>query len=116
MSLVDLFHLFRWVLWTVAQHISDPQTINGTRVTTIAGMAYLKPKLEAVSRSGDSVWAEMGTLNDGFVGPCVVLAQGGKDNLVAVVLAQVEGNSISRIDMCIVPTPQSAARSGVYSV
>ena len=77
-------------------------------------MAYIKPKLEAVRRSGNSVWAEMGTLSDGFAGLCVVLAQGDKDNLVAVVLAKVEDDSISRIDMCIAPTPQSAARNGEY--
>ena len=77
-------------------------------------MAYIKPKLKAVRRSGNRVWAEMGTLDDGFTGPCVVLAQGDKDNLVAVVLAKVEGDSISRIDMCIVPTPKSVIRSGEY--
>lgn len=77
-------------------------------------MAYIQPKLEAVRSSGNSVWAEMGTLSDGFACPCVVLAQGDKDNFVAVVLAKVEGDSISRIDMCIVPTPQSAIRSGEY--
>jgi hypothetical protein len=79
-------------------------------------MAYLKPKLEAVKLSGNRVWAEMGTLNGDFTGPCVLLAQGDKDNLVAVVLAQVEGDSISRLDMCIVPTPQSAVRSGNYPI
>ena len=79
-------------------------------------MAYIKPKLEAVRSSGDKVWAEMGRLDDDFTGPCVVLAQGDKENLVAVILAEVEGDFISRIDMCIVPTPQSAVRSGEYPV
>ena len=79
-------------------------------------MAYIKPKLDAVRSSGDKVWAEMGRLDDDFTGPCVVLAQGDKENLVAVILAEVEGDFISRIDMCIVPTPQSAVRSGEYPV
>lgn len=79
-------------------------------------MAYIKPKLEAVGRSGSKVWAEMGRLEAGFPGTCIVLAQGDKENLVAVVLAEVEGHSISRIDICIVPTPQSAVRSGEYPV
>ena len=79
-------------------------------------MAYIKPKLEAVRSSGDKVWAEMGRLDDDFTGPCVVLAQGDKENLVAVILAEIEGDFISRIDMCIVPTPQSAVRSGEYPV
>ena len=77
---------------------------------------YIQPKLEVVKASGATVWAEMGTLTDGFPGPCVVLAQGAQDNLVAVVLAKVKGDWIERIDMCIVPTPQSAKRSGVYPV
>ena len=77
-------------------------------------MAYIKPKLEAVGRSGSKVWAEMGRLETGFPGPCVVLAQGDKENLVALVLAEVEGDLITRIDMCIAPTPQSANRTGEY--
>ena len=81
-----------------------------------AYMEYIKPKLEAVRLSGAKVWAEMGTLKDGFPGPCVALAQGDKEALVAVVLAKVEGDLISRLDMCIVPTPQSAVRSGEYPV
>jgi hypothetical protein len=56
----------------------------------------------------------MGSLETDFPGPCVVLAQGDKENLVALVLAEVEGDLISRLDMCIVPTPQSAVRSGEY--
>ena len=79
-------------------------------------MAYIKPKLEAVGRSGSKVWAEMGSLKTGFPGPCVVLAQGDKENLVALVLAEVEGDLITKIDMCIAPTPQSAVRSGEYPV
>ena len=79
-------------------------------------MAYIQPKLEAVRSSGNSVWAEMGSLETGFPGPCVILAQGDKENLVALVLAEVEGDFITRIDMCIVPTPQSAVRSGEYPV
>jgi hypothetical protein len=37
-------------------------------------MAYMKPKLEAVRRFGDKVWVEMGRLETGFPGPCVLLA------------------------------------------
>jgi hypothetical protein len=75
---------------------------------------YITPKLETVRASGSKVWAEMATLTHGFPGPCVVLAQGDKENLVAVVLAKVRGDFIERIDMCIVPTPQSAKRTGDY--
>ena len=75
---------------------------------------YIKPKLEVVRASGTKVWAEMAMLTHSFPGPCVVLAQGDKENLVALVLAKVKGDQIERIDMFIVPTPQSAKRSGEY--
>ena len=75
-------------------------------------MDYINPKLEVVRDSGTKVWAEMAMLTHSFPGPCVVLAQGDKENLVALVLAKVKGEKIERIDMCIVPTPHSAKRSG----
>ena len=77
---------------------------------------YINPKLEVVRASGTKVWAEMAILTHSFPGPCVVLAQGDKENLVALVLAKVKSDQIERIDMCIVPTPQSAKRSGEYPV
>ena len=75
---------------------------------------YINPKLEVVRASGSKVWAEMAMLTQSFPGPCVVLAQGDKENLIALVLAKVKGDHIERIDMCIVPSPQSAKRSGDY--
>jgi len=75
---------------------------------------YITPKLDVVRDSGTKVWAEMAILTHSFPGPCVVLAQGDKENLVALVLAKVKDGQIERIDMCIVPTPQSAKRSGEY--
>ena len=75
---------------------------------------YINPKLETVKASGTKVWAEMALLTHSFPGPCVVLAQGEKENLVALVLAEVKGDLIKRIDMCIVPNPQAAKRSGEY--
>jgi hypothetical protein len=77
---------------------------------------YIKPKLEVVRASGTKVWAEMAILTHSFPGPCVVLAQGDKENLVALVLAKVKGDQIERIDMCIVPTPRCAKHSGEYPV
>ena len=77
---------------------------------------YINPKLEVVRASGTKVWAEMAMLTHSFPGPCIVIAQGDKENLVALVLAKVKGKQIERIDMCIVPTPQSAKRSGEYPI
>jgi len=78
----------------------------------VAYLEYIGPKLEAIRRSGAAAWAEMGWLDSGLPGPCVVMAQGDKDKLIAVVLAQVEGGKIKRLDLCGVPSPQSARRTG----
>lgn len=75
---------------------------------------YFVPKLDTIRRSGHRVWAEMGELDAEIPGPCVVMAQGGMEELVGIVLAKVAGDRIQRLDMCIVPSPWSARRSGDY--
>lgn len=75
---------------------------------------YIRPKLEAIRHSGNRVWAEMAYLDREIPGPCVVIAQGEKDNLVALVLAEVTEGLISRLDMCGAPSPYSARRSMDY--
>ena len=77
-------------------------------------MDYILPKLDAIRTSGATVWAEMGWLEREFPGPCVVMAQGDKESLLAVVLAKVEDGKITRLDMCAVPSPHSARRTGEY--
>ena len=77
-------------------------------------LEYLAGKLRTIERAGQPVWAEMGELRIEFPGPCVIVAQGTKDNLVGVVLAEVDGERIRRLDMCVVPSPHSAIRSGEY--
>ncbi len=77
-------------------------------------LAYITPKLEAIRRSGESVWAEMGALDRELPGPCVVMAQGDREKLAAVVLATVEGDKIKRLDLCGAPSPHLAIRSGIY--
>jgi len=77
-------------------------------------LAYITPKLEAIRRSGATVWAEMGALDRELPGPCVVMAQGDREKLAAVVLATVEGDKIKRLDLCGAPSPHSARRSGIY--
>ncbi len=77
-------------------------------------LEYIAPKLEAIRESGITAWAEMGWLDREGLGPCVVMAQGDKDNLIALVLAKVEDGKIKRLDLCGVPSPQSASRSGDY--
>ena len=80
-----------------------------------AFMDYIVPKLQTVARANATVFAEMGNVSVcGTNRPCVILAQHDKSNLGALVLAEVEGNKLKRIDLCIVPPPQSAERSGEY--
>ena len=75
---------------------------------------YIRPKLEAIAKSGAKVYAEM-AVHDGWGGdPCVVMAQGSPSNLVATVLAKVDGGHITRFDMGMVPAPEEATRSGEY--
>ena len=79
-----------------------------------AYLEYIVPKLEAIRKSGKAAWAEMGSLDREIPGPCVVIAQGDKNNLLAVVLSKVEGGKIKRLDLCDVPSPHLAKRSGFY--
>jgi hypothetical protein len=75
---------------------------------------YITPKLIAIRDSGAEVWAEMGELTREIPGPCVVMAQGEKDNLLCVILAKVEGDKLKSLSMCGAPSPHDANRSGRY--
>ena len=76
---------------------------------------YIRPKLETIARSGARVFAEMGSIRAfGGEQPCVVVAQGDPEDLVGVVLASVRGGQIARLDLCAVPPPSTAHRSGDY--
>ncbi|NDP39904.1 MAG: hypothetical protein GZ093_14330 [Rhodoferax sp.] len=80
-----------------------------------AFLDYMVPKLETVARAKAFVYAEMGTVDAYFENqPCVILAQNEKYNLVSIVLAKVGADKLMRLDLCCVPTPQSANRSGDY--
>ncbi|MDD5092580.1 MAG: hypothetical protein PHQ23_16905 [Candidatus Wallbacteria bacterium] len=80
-----------------------------------AFLEYMVPKLQTISSSGTQVFAEMGTV-DAYCKsqPCVILAQNNKSNLVAIVLAKVDAGKLKRLDLCIVPPPHTAQRSGDY--
>ena len=79
-----------------------------------AYLEYIVPKLEAIRDSGSTVWAEMGWLEREFPGPCVIMSQDDGDNLLAVVLAAVEGGKIKRLGLCGAPSPHDARRTGEY--
>lgn len=78
-------------------------------------LEYMKPKLEAIAKGGSPVFAEMGSVSAyGKRQPCVILAQGTRENLVAVALGQEREGRLARIDLCIVPSPAQAVRTGEY--
>ena len=45
---------------------------------------------------------------------CLVMNQGDKSNLLGVAYASVDKGKITGLSLCIVPTPDSAERSGIY--
>ncbi len=75
---------------------------------------YIRPKLATVKKANATVYAELGELSAYGQTDCVVLAQNDKNNIGAVVYAKVKDGKIVRIDMCTVPNPKTAKRSGFY--
>ena len=76
---------------------------------------YIVLKLQTIASANANVYAEMGTVVAyGRTQPCVILAQDDKSKLVGLVLAEVEGYKLKRLDLCIVPPPETAERSGEY--
>ena len=80
-----------------------------------AFLDYIRPKLKTIQHAKATVFAEMGTVAAyGKSQSCVILAQNDRGNLVGLVLAKTDGNKLKRLDICIVPPPQAAERSGEY--
>ena len=80
-----------------------------------AFLDYMRPKRQTIASAGATVYAEMGTVDTHVENQlCVILAQNDRSNLVGVVLAKVEGGLLKRLDLCIVPPPETAERSGEY--
>jgi hypothetical protein len=83
-------------------------------------MSYLSAKMRTVGQSDGGVFGELGETRTYPAytlppEPCVVMAQGSEDDVVAVVLFQTSAKFIQRIDMCTVaPVPESAHRTGQY--
>ena len=76
---------------------------------------YIVPKLETIRNSGFTTFGEMGTvIAYGKRQPCVIMAQNDKSNLIALVLAKTHEGRLKRLDLCVVPPPQTAVRSGEY--
>lgn len=93
----------------------ESQTVIAALSSKRAYLDYIRPKLQTIKETGATVFAEMGMIVAYWEKqPCVVLAQYSRENLVGLVLARVSGDKLSRLDLCIVPPPQSAERTGEY--
>ena len=75
---------------------------------------YIRPKLEIIKKTNSSVFAELGVCPAYGHTDCLIMAQGDKSNLLGVAYASVNEGKISGLSLCIVPTPDSAIRSGIY--
>jgi hypothetical protein len=75
-------------------------------------MDYITKKLALFKRDGTPIYAEVATVR--IEGPCIVIAEETKDNLLSVVLAKVADGKLIRLMMCGVPSPHSASRTGDY--
>ena len=75
---------------------------------------YIRPKLEIIKKTKSSVFAELGVCPAYGHNDCLIMAQGDKSNLLGVAYASVDAGKISGLSLCLVPTPDSAERSGIY--
>ena len=75
---------------------------------------YIRPKLETIKKSKNPVYAELGVCPAYGHTDCLIMAQGDKSNLLGVAYASVNEGKICSLALCIVPTPESAKRSGIY--
>ena len=76
---------------------------------------YIRPNLQTIRKAGATVFAEMGmVLAYGNRQPYVIVAQDSPENLLGLVLARVSNGKLSRLDLCIAPSPRSAEQSGEY--
>ena len=72
---------------------------------------HMTVRFNARADANKPLFAELGTLP---TGPCLVLADGSKDELVATVLVDVVGDKIRHLAFCLTPAPSSVARTGEY--
>jgi len=80
-----------------------------------AFLEYMRQKLKTIQLAKAPVFAEMGkVLAYGKNQSCVILAQNDSENLVGLVLAKVGMGKLTRLDLCIIPPPHTAERSGEY--
>ena len=100
-------------------YLSEDFTYSSQKVLTDMNsknefIEYIRPKLETIKKTNSSVYAELGVCPAYGHVDCLIMAQGDKSNLLGVAYASLDKGKISGISLCIVPTPDSAERSGIY--
>ena len=100
-------------------YLSEDFTYSSQKVLTDMSskdefIEYIRPKLETIKKTNCSVFAELGVCPAYGHADCLIMAQGDKSNILGVAYASVDKGKISGISLCIVPTPDSAERSGIY--
>lgn len=77
-------------------------------------LEYLRGKNKTIKDSNFTVYAELGKIHAWRSKQCVIIAQGAKDDLQGLMFLDIKEDLITRIDMCAVPRPESAKRTGIY--
>ena len=75
---------------------------------------YIRPKLEIIKKSKNTVYAELGICPAYGHNDCLIMAQEDKFNLLGVAYASVNEGKIISVYLCDVPTPDSADCIGIY--
>lgn len=75
-------------------------------------LTYMRGKLAVIAGSADRPVAEMAYLPAMRNRPCLVLLDNDTGQSICTVLAMIKYGRLSRIDLCIVPPPNTAVRTG----
>ena len=108
--------------------VYESQVVFSALVGKEAVFDYLQGKMQTIkqTRYKSDVFAEIGfcgsqdgnkiqVLSASDFRPCVLMAQGNPDEVIALVLLETEAGKIKRIDICTeVPHPSTATRTGEY--
>lgn len=96
--------------------VSTSQAVLSAMTSKAEYVAYIRQKLKTIKQSNAIVYAELGELNAYGHTECVVIAQNSKGNLVGTAFITVKDNKVKQIDLCSVPPPTQAKRSGIYPI
>jgi len=96
--------------------VSTSQAVLSAMTSKAEYVSYIRQKLKTIKQSNATVYAELGELNAYGHTECVVIAQNSKGNLVGTAFITVKDNKVKQIDLCSVPPPTQAKRSGIYPI